>query len=78
MYVSLVFHAYTLVTVLLHKSSEGGDIYKLSKDKAFKEDVTKFNAASVVMAFEKLPNCMITYRDLKPLSQRSFCHYSGT
>jgi protein kinase A len=52
----------------LHHPTEGGELYKLSKDNAFKEDVTKFYAASVVLAFEELHDYMIAYRDLKPVS----------
>jgi hypothetical protein len=46
----------------------------LKHGKAFDEDVTKFYAASVVLAFEKLHNSMIAYRDMKPVSRISSLH----
>jgi hypothetical protein len=42
----------------------------LKHGKAFDEDITKFYAASVVLAFEKLHNSMIAYRDMKPVSRQ--------
>ncbi len=43
--------------------------------RAFDEEHTKFYAASVVLAFEQLHNLMVAYRDLKPVSLRSFQLY---
>jgi serine/threonine protein kinase len=81
-----LFLPYTLLVVtnslsidLIHQSTQGGMLmdYLLknpnrSSGRAFDEEVTKFYAASVVLAFEHLHNLSIAYRDLKPVRQ-SLC-----
>ena len=78
-----LFLPYTLLVVtnslsidLIHQSTQGGMLmdYLLknpnrSSGRAFDEEVTKFYAASVVLAFEHLHNLSIAYRDLKPVRQ---------
>lgn len=45
----------------------GGELMSyLIKHRRFTEDVTRFYAASVILAFEQLHSIMIAYRDLKP------------
>lgn len=39
---------------------------KTPERKGFPEDITKFYAASVILAFEVLHQSMTAYRDLKP------------
>ena len=51
--------------------NKGGELMKYlvkraRMGKGFTEDVTRFYAASVVLAFEQLHPLMIAYRDLKP------------
>jgi len=59
-------HLYFLTDLL-----PGGDlmsymVVKARKGTGFTEDVTRFYAASVVLAIEQLHSLMIAYRDLKP------------
>ena len=63
--------ALRLIFGIFEFTSLGGELMtyllpNIRKRKGFTESITRFYAASVVLAFEQLHSLMIAYRDLKP------------